>query len=43
LISNLAFKVTTVIVLGGRRLWRNVALPYVLTIAVGIGIALWWH
>ena len=43
LISNLAFKGATVMVLGSRRLWRKVALPYVLTIAVGIGIALWWR
>jgi uncharacterized membrane protein (DUF4010 family) len=43
LISNLAFKGATVMVLGTRRLLGKVALPYVLTIAVGIGIALWWR
>jgi len=43
LISHLAFKGATVIVLGTRSLWRKVALPYVLAIAVAIGIALWWH
>ena len=43
LISNLAFKGATVMVLGSRRLWGKVALPYVLTIAVGIAIVLWWR
>jgi uncharacterized membrane protein (DUF4010 family) len=43
LISNLAFKGATVMVLGTRRLLGKVALPYVVTIAVGIGIALWWR
>jgi uncharacterized membrane protein (DUF4010 family) len=43
LISNLAFKGATVIVLGSRRLWSKVALPFVLTMAAGIGIVLWWH
>jgi uncharacterized membrane protein (DUF4010 family) len=43
LISSLAFKGATVMVLGTRPLWRKVALPYMLTIAVGIGIVLWWR
>jgi uncharacterized membrane protein (DUF4010 family) len=43
LISNLAFKGATVRVLGSRLLWRKVALPYVLTIGVGIGIVVWWR
>jgi uncharacterized membrane protein (DUF4010 family) len=43
LISNLAFKVVTVTILGTRRLWKKVALPYVLTMSVGIGILLLWH
>jgi uncharacterized membrane protein (DUF4010 family) len=43
LVSNLAFKGATVMALGTRRLWRKVAVPYVLTIVVGIGIALWWR
>lgn len=43
LITNLAFKGATAMVLGSPLLWRKVALPYVLTIAVGIGIALWWR
>jgi uncharacterized membrane protein (DUF4010 family) len=43
LISSLAFKVAAVTVLGARRLWKKVALPYVLTIAVGIGLVLLWR
>ena len=43
LISNLAFKATMVAILGTRTIWRKVALPYVLTIAVGISVVLLWH
>jgi uncharacterized membrane protein (DUF4010 family) len=43
LLSNLLFKAATVTLLGTRRLWRRVALPYILTMAVGIGIVLLWH
>ncbi len=43
LISNLAFKAAMVAILGTRTIWRKVALPYVLTIAVGISIVLLWH
>ena len=43
LISNLAFKAAMVAILGTRVIWRKVALPYVLTIGVGISIVLLWH
>lgn len=43
LLSNLVFKGAAVRMFGSRRLWRKVALPYVLTMTVGIGIVLWWH
>lgn len=43
LISNLAFKAAMVAILGTRAIWRKVALPYVLTIGIGISIVLLWH
>jgi hypothetical protein len=43
LLSNLVFKGAAVTMLGARHLSRKVALPYVLTMAVGIGIVLLWH
>jgi uncharacterized membrane protein (DUF4010 family) len=42
-ISNLAFKAAMVMMFGTRRLWKKVVLPYLLTMAVGIGIVLMWH
>ena len=42
LVSNLAFKVAIVMMLGGR-LWTKVTLPCVFSMAVGIGIVLIWH
>ena len=43
LLSSLAFKAAMVAIVGTRALWKKVAIPYVLTIAVGIGIVLFWH
>jgi hypothetical protein len=43
LISSLAFKAAAVTMLGARRLWMKVTLPYLLTIVVGIGIVLLWQ
>jgi uncharacterized membrane protein (DUF4010 family) len=43
LISNLTFKGATVTILGPCSLRKKVALPYMLTMAVGIGIVLLWH
>jgi uncharacterized membrane protein (DUF4010 family) len=43
LLSNLVFKGAAVAMFGARRLWRKVAFPYVLTMAVGIGIVLLWR
>lgn len=43
LISNLAFKAAMVMTFGARSLWKKVVLPYLLTMAVGIGIVLMWH
>ena len=43
LLSNLVFKGAAVAMFGARRLWRKVAFPYVLTMAVGIGIVLLWQ
>jgi len=43
LISNLILKGAAVAMFGVRRLWQKVALPYVLTMAAGLGIVLGWH
>lgn len=43
LVSNLAFKVAIVMLLGGRSLWAKAALPCVLSMTAGIGIVLIWH
>ena len=43
IMSSLVFKVAIVTVIGGGRLWKKVALPYVLSVAVGVGIVLVWQ
>lgn len=42
LVSSLVFKAATAVVLGHPALWRRVALPYLVTIAVGASTVLFW-
>ncbi len=43
MISNLAFKVAIVAMLGARQVFKKVALPRVATMALGLGIVMLWH
>jgi uncharacterized membrane protein (DUF4010 family) len=42
LISSLVFKLATAALVGSRQLLRIIVLPYLVTIAAGIGIVTWW-
>ena len=42
LISSLVFKLATAALIGTRQLLRIIVLPYLVTIATGIGIVTWW-
>jgi uncharacterized membrane protein (DUF4010 family) len=43
LISNLGFKAGIVTMFSARSLWKKVVLPYLLTMAIGIGVVLLWR